>query len=311
MRTAEKSEKMTEIVLDVDEDPAHERTCPVRDAVLKAAFDEDDDVASTGALWLGCQLSRAMDERSKECLLLIATYGEEGIRKKRLAMWIFPQDEAFRFTPGADGNDIELLTEIFSRTSALRKMALFEGKNLPMNFIKAKVLDFQTGRPDDVADFWITRFLEAKLSITAAAGTKVLADGLKRASQADLSLVESEQVHNAALAIRTMPQTNWSLKEVADTFLSGKAAEVFLATAPNETARTSSFILDRPGLERGLNFRNFKLTRNVYVSAPIEEVGDDKVVRVERVDAVDGAGVGEKVVIDAEVLQDRLGSRHV
>jgi 37-kD nucleoid-associated bacterial protein len=307
---ARKSNKMTEVVLRVDEDPDHERTCPVRDAVLEVGF-ADESAAAVSAGWLAAQLSRAMDERSKDCLLLIAAYGEEGKKARRVAAWIFPQDEAFRFTAGKEGNDIELLTEIFSRTSALRKMAVFEGKKLTTNFITADVLDFQFGRADDVADFWITRFLEARLSITPAAGTKVLADALKRASEADISPEENEQVHNAALAIRTMPQTHWSLEEVANTFLSGSAREVFLAAAPNDIARTSSFKMDRPALERGLSFRNFKLTKNVYISAPIEEVGEDKIVRVERVDGAAEDGTGEKVRIDAEVLQDRLGSRHV
>ncbi|HEY2716678.1 MAG TPA: nucleoid-associated protein [Solirubrobacterales bacterium] len=310
LRVAQKSNKMTEVVLRVDEDPDRERTCPVRDAVLEVAFG-DESAAAAGADWLAAQLSRAMDERSKDCLLLIAAYGEDGKKTRRVAAWIFPQDEAFRFTAGKEGNDIELLTEIFSRTSALRKMAVFEGKRLATNFITADVLDFQFGRADDVADFWITQFLEARLSITSAAGTKVLADALKRASEADISPAENEQVHNAAIAIRTMPQSHWSLEEVANTFLSGNAREVFLAAAPNDIARTSSFKMDRPALERGLSFRNFKLTKNVYVSAPIEEVGEDKIVRVERAEGAADDGTGEKVHIDAEIVQDRLGSRHV
>lgn len=307
LRTAEKSNKMSEVVLRVDEDPDHDRTCPVRDAVLKVTFGDDED-PSAGAVWLACQLSRAMDQRSKECLLLVAAYEEEGKSKRRMAAWIFPQDEAFRFTSGEDGNDIELLTEIFSRTSAYRKMAVFEGRKLATSFISAQVLDFQFGRKDDVADFWIERFLEARLSITPAAGTKLLADALKRASDADISPTENEQVHNAALAIRTMPQTHWSLDEFADTFLAGKAREVFLATPPNATARISSFELDRPALERSLAYRNFKLPNNVWVSAPIEEVGDDKLVRLERADDAHD-GTGEKISIEAEVVQDRLGSR--
>jgi hypothetical protein len=128
LKAAEKSKKMSEVVLRVDEDPEHERTCPARDAVLKVTFDEDEEAAAAAA-WLASQLSHAMDQRSKECLLLIAAYWEDRKPKRRMAAWIFPQDEAFRFTPGEDGNDIELLTEVFSRTSAYRKMAVFEGKN--------------------------------------------------------------------------------------------------------------------------------------------------------------------------------------
>lgn len=309
LRTAERSGRMTEITLKVNEDPNAERTCPVRDAMLSVAFGDSDE-ATGGAGFLGRHLSKAMDERSPECLFLLAAYSEDGSDKRRVALWIFPQDEAFRFTPGENDNDIELLTEIFSRTSALRKMALFEGKNVATNFIQAKVLDYQTGRADDVAGFWIRRFLEAVLSITPAAGTKVLADALKRASDADLSPEENQQVHTAAMAIHTMPQTHWSLEEVANNFLSGKAKEVFLATAENDATRTSTFALDRPALHRGLSIRNFRLPGDVWVSAPLDQVGDGKLVQVEPSDDNKAeTGPGERIRVEAEVIQDRLGSR--
>jgi hypothetical protein len=311
LRAAEKSGRMTEVTLKVNTDPAAARTCHVRDAVLSVAF-ESGKKAAEAAKFLGCQLSKAMDERSPECLFLLAAYVEKGSKKRRVALWIFPQDEAFRFTPGQKDNDIELLTEIFSRTSALRKMALFEGKNLATSFLKAKVLDYQTGRADDVAGFWIRRFLEAGLSITPAAGTKVLADALKRASDADLTQQENQQVHAAALAIHTMPQTHWSLEEVANNFLAGKAREVFLATAENDATRTSTFELDRAALQRGLSYRNFRLPGDVWVSAPLDQVGDGGLVQVEPSDDADSeTGLGERLRLEAEVIQDRLGSRRV
>lgn len=141
LRGAEKSGRMTEVTLKVNTDPAADRTCPVRDAVLSVAF-ENGKKAADAAQFLGCQLSKAMDERSPECLFLLAAYVEKGSKKRQVALWIFPQDEAFRFTPGQKDNDIELLTEIFSRTSALRKMAQFEGKKLATSFLQAKVLDY-------------------------------------------------------------------------------------------------------------------------------------------------------------------------
>jgi hypothetical protein len=305
--TAEKSEKLTDVTLRLNEDPEADRTSPVRDAIMDLAFRKDVE-AEAAALSLASQLSRAMDERSLECLMLIAGYREDGKATRRVAAWIFPQDEAFRFSSGDDGNDLELLTEIFSRTSALRKMVVFEGKDLATHFLGARVLDFQTGRSDDVAGFWIERFLEARLSITAAAGTKVLADALKRAADADLNPAENQQVHSAALAIHTMPQTHWSLQEIADNFLSGKARDVFLSAAGNQATRTSTFELDRPALQRGLSYRNFQLPNNVWVSAPIGEVGEGKTVSVEEADA-DGAGPGEVLKIEANVVKDRLGSR--
>lgn len=312
LKTAESSGRMTQVVLNVDPDPDKGRTSPVRDATISLAFDEKK-AAGAAALSLAQHLSRAMDDRSPECLFLVAAYRDEGSAERRVASWIFPQDEAFRFSPGdgSDQTDIELLTDIFSRTSGLRKMALFSGKKIKSHFLTARVLDFQTGRSDDVAGFWVERFLDAQLAITPVAGTKVLADGLRRASEADLSIDEKRQVHAAALAIYTMPKNQWSLEEVADQFLSGRGKEIFLDVAENEETRTSVFDLDRPTLEKRLNVRNFRLPQGVWVSAPIQQVGDGKVVQIDEHRDENGNETIERLRVEADVIQDRLSSRRV
>ncbi len=308
LAVAAEGQNLTEIVLNVDPKPDGERTSLVRDAVKGLAFGGKAESRTSG-LELARQLSRAMDERSLECLLLIAVYVEKGQDERQVAAWIFPQDEAFRFSPEGDtGSDIELLTEIFSRTSGLRKMALFTGKNIKSHFLKGKVLDYQQGRRDDVSDFWIQRFLDAKLAITPAAGTKVLATALREASKApDLSLIERRQVHAAALALHTMPQGSVSLQGVADQFLSGTAKKVFLGTAENDETRASNFKLDHDAFDERLKVRNFHLPEDVWVSAPIDQVGDGKVVQLE--EEMDGDGAVERLRVDADVLEDRLASR--
>jgi hypothetical protein len=302
LKTAEQSGMMTQVTLDVDQTPGGGRGSLVRNSAINLAFGSAAK-AKAGGLELARQLSRAMDERSPECLFLLAAYREG--EKRRVALWIFPQDEAFRFSPGgAEGTDIELLTDIFSRTSGLRKMALFAGRNIDAHFLDAQVLDHQVGRADDVADFWVRRFLAAELMITPAQGTKVLADALKRASEAELTPEENKQVHTAALAVHTMRRDHWSLEQVADEFLGGKAKEAFLASVDNDEARTSVFRLDREALERGLNVRNFRLPEGVFVSAPITEVGEGKLVQI-----VEDGEDGERLRVEADVIQDRLGSR--
>lgn len=303
LRGAHQSGHMTRVTLEVDQSTDGARSSLVRSAAMAIAFGREPK-GRNGALELARQLSRAMDERSPECLFLLAAYRDGD--KRQVALWIFPQDEAFRFSPsGPAGTDIELLTDIFSRTSGLRKMALFEGRNIAAHFLDAQVLDLQVGRADDVANFWIRRFLEAQLTITPAAGTKVLADALKRTSEADLDQVENREVQTAALAVHTMQRDHWSIDQVAEEFLSGRAKEVFLESVDNDEARTSIFRLDRSALERGLSVRNFRLPDGVFVSAPITEVGEDKLVRI-----LDGDD-GERLRVEAEVIQDRLASRRV
>jgi hypothetical protein len=302
LKVAEDSGLMTQVTLDVDQRADGHRSSLVRNAVIDLAF-RRGAASERGALELARQLSRAMDYRSRDCLFLCAAYREG--EKRQVALWIFPQDEAFRFSVGgAQGPDIDLLTEIFSRTSALRKMALFEGREISTNFLDGRVLDFQVGRADDVADLWIRRFLEARTTITPAAGTKLLADALKKTSRADIPPEERKQVLTAAIAVNNMQRQSWSLEQVAHEFLAGKAKEIFLAAAENDEARSAVFRLDRPALARRLNTRTFQLPEDVLVSAPINEVGDDKVVEV--IDDTDG----ERIRIEAQIVEERLASRN-
>ncbi len=101
-----------------------------------------------------------------------------------------------------------------------------------------------------------------------------------------------------------MQRQSWSLEQVANEFLAGKAKEIFLASAETDEARSAVFRLDRSALSRRLNTRTFQLPEDVLVSAPINEVGDDKVVQV--IDDTDG----ERIRIEAEIVEERLASRN-
>lgn len=310
LKNAFDSNRLTQVTLNVDTEPEAGRSSPIRDAVRELALSPRSPQAAVGAAALAAQLSKAMDERSPDCLFLAAAYREDGSDDRQVALWIFPQDEAFRFSPTQ--HDIELLTDIFSRTSGLRKMALFRGQEGRTHFLNAQVLDYQTGRADDVARFWIERFLDAELAITPKAGTRLLADALKRASDADLTAAENRQVHAAAVALHSMPTAEWSLEQVANQFLSGKARESFLATADNDETRTSVFRIDHDTLSTGLAYRSFQLPNKVLVSAPIDEVGSpdqDKTVQLEEQPEGDDGAPAERLRIEADVIEDRLTGR--
>jgi hypothetical protein len=94
LRTAERSGRMTDITLKVNEDPNAERTCPVRGAMLSVAFGGSDE-ATEGARFLGRHLSKAMDERSPECLFLLAAYSEDGSDKRRVLYGFSPRTRRF------------------------------------------------------------------------------------------------------------------------------------------------------------------------------------------------------------------------
>lgn len=302
--------RMTTVDLRLDTAPGR-RTSDVRDGVMAFAFEFRNETAEQAALGLARRLSMSMDERSKPCLFLAAAYRESAsARRRRVALWIFPRDEAFRFHQMT----IELLNDIFSRSSRLRKLALFEGNQIRSHFTSARVLDFQAGGIDEVARFWIDRFLDAQLSISDEAGTRLLAQTISRVSETELTSDQREQLQAAAIAVRTMPRNRWSLEQFASQMLSGELRTSFLAEAPNDESRRSIFGFERQIFEDSLRTRIFRLDGGVTVYSPLEEVGNTVQVVHARgeVTAATAPGAnarGERLRVEGTVVSDRMSKR--
>jgi hypothetical protein len=157
------------------------RTNSTRDAVLSLAFDPSKQ-AQVAAEHLASALSTSMDSRSHPCLFIIAVLEEDN--RRAVTFWAFPRDEAFRFASRRGTHAIEILTDVFSRTSRLRKAALIEGRRLRNEFTTAKVLDFQAGKSTDVvANYWTALFLVCTLAIASDTGTRLLAGSRKPTRQ--------------------------------------------------------------------------------------------------------------------------------
>lgn len=302
--------RMTMVDLRLDT-ASERRSSDVRDGVMNFAFEPRHDTAEQTALGLARRLSMSMDDRSKPCLFLAAAYREAASApRRRVALWIFPRDEAFRFHEMT----IEFLNDIFSRSSRLRKLALFEGNQIRSHFTNARVLDFQAGGVDEVARFWIDRFLDAQLSISDEAGTRMLAQTISRVSEAELTAEQREQLQAAAIAVRTMPQTRWSLEQFATQMLSDDLRERFLSGAPNDESRRSVFGFERQVFEDSLRTRIFRLDGGVTVYSPLEEVGNT--VQVVPTRGGHGSSVaqgenarGERLRVEGTVVSDRMSKK--
>lgn len=168
----------TQVALRFD---THTRTSDIRDLILRYAFKGSRN-AEAAAAELANRLSDAMDLRSTPCLFVLAAMREA--QRRCVTLWTFPRDQAFQFRSGRGGPSIRVLTDVFSQTSKLRKAAYFEGRQLRTHFLNGKVLDFQASHASqDIANFWIMRFLQCELSMADDTGTRLLARTVKKATQ--------------------------------------------------------------------------------------------------------------------------------
>ncbi len=257
--------------IDFQVDPTT-RTHQTRDLVLAFAF-EEPAAARTAALSLARRLAGAMDQRSTPCLFVPAVFRDG--EKRAVYLWTFPRDEAFRLRRDPAGPAIEVLTDVFSQTSRLRKAARFQGRNLRSEFLSGRVLDFQTNNISRVvADFWIVRFLDSRFGIAGDAGTRFLARVVRKAYDDCELLEDKEALYTAVMAMRRSPQKRVSLRDFADRYLEGDARHSFIAAVPNPESLESVFEFSRDVFDATVQFRVFQLDTGVFVSSPLTQIGE-------------------------------------
>jgi hypothetical protein len=265
----------------------------VRQNVVAVGFGADAE-ARNSADWLAMRLSRAMDGRARPHLLVIFTESIEDA-VERVMMWAFPQEEAFRFDTGVRPR-IQLLENIFSRTSGLRKAAQFQGANQRADFLTGRLVDIQAGRSaTQVADYWLDGFLDCVLEMTPLVGTQLLADTFRRAFEAVETPEERSQLQVAALQIQQAPRATWTIAEVAEELLPQALAPTFLAASPAQHMNNARHELDRETFELSLATRVFELDSGVMVTAPLAAIGLSVITD------------GDQLRVAGTIVHERLG----
>lgn len=291
------SQAPVDFLVDGEED-LQKRRHVVRDAVMQFAFGASAQ-AKSAASSLAARLADSMDERSPATLLLLSGCREGA--KRRTTIWAFPQDQAFQFRPSKAGARIRLLDDIFSRSSRLRKAALFEGGQRRTDFWSGRVLDLQTtGGFGRGADYWIAAFLGCRLGLEGEAGTRLLVKYLRQTYDSADNQEIRDQLFGAMMAIRTSPKRTWSLKQFARNYLNVEAKKAFIAEVPEELAGMS-FAFDRKVFEDKLNFRIFRLQDDVYVSAPFGTIGSSVQV---------SEGKQRRLQCEGVVVDEKVRARH-
>jgi hypothetical protein len=247
---------------------SEDRSHLIRNFVIDLAFGSDTDAADA-AMGIAGHLSSCTDARSKDALLMIVV--ADLASECEVKFWTFPQDAVFRFDPGnggGEGPDVQML-DAFSRQSHLRKAAVFRGQNRRTDLLSCRVVDFQVNASARAAaDFWIERFLDARLSLGSVLGTKMLGKVLRETvAKADASDERLELV-GAAQAARQSTKEKWSIDSFASELLRGAARDHFLEHPAALRSGDSLFTLDREVFDKLINYRVYQLDTGVWVSAP-------------------------------------------
>lgn len=108
------------------------RTCEMRELLLALSFASSKE-AEGAAAEIASRLAHSMDNRSKPCLLVCSVRGEKLKDSRHATIWTFPKAQAFQLSTSSAR--VNLLDDVFSRSSSLRKAATFEGRNTRTQFL--------------------------------------------------------------------------------------------------------------------------------------------------------------------------------
>jgi hypothetical protein len=273
------------------------RTSDVRDGIMNFAFGQSAQ-ARAACLMLANRLGAAMDQRSSAALLLLVAFGKES-SKRQTVLWIFPNEEAFQFRRSGTEPSIEVLQDVFSQRSKLRKAAMFEGRNSRSDYLEGRILDLQAGsRKQDVAEFFIRTFLDSTLSVTSDIGSRILAETLRSVHEHLTDPHHREQLYASIIAVRNAPRSRISLETFADHYLAPELRGEFLDYAPNQETAAAVFEFSRQSFDDVLQFRVFELENGLYVYSPLGEIG--RGVRI-----ADG-----HLVCEGTIEKEKLRTRH-
>jgi hypothetical protein len=278
-----------------------DRAHPIRDVARTTAFATEP--VTSGIESLARRFADAMDNRSKPALLMASVHATSSTDHRRLLLWTFPKQEVFDLRLRDGKPQLDML-DAFNRESSLRKVALIEGGKERTAMLTARVLDFQASATERaVADLWIVKFLHARLQMSDAEGTQLVARSLRQAharlrDDADAK----DQINAAIIGLRASPGRRWSMESIASAYLAQTAAQAFLQAARQEE-RSAVFGLNVPQFDQLVQYRRFTLTNGVIVSAPFGEIGVDGPVQVS--EGAEGRVLQASGVIEDEQVRTR------
>jgi len=247
---------------------SEDRSHVIRNHAIAVAFGTDAE-ALDAAGRIAQHLSNCTDDRSKDALLMIVVAEDD--KETEVKLWTFPQDSVFQFelAVGQQAGPSVRTLEAFSRGSHLRKAAIFRGKNRRTDFLSCRVVDFQVNASARAAaDFWIERFLDARLSLGSVLGTKLLGKVLRETVAKAEDADERLELVGAAQAVRQSNREKWSIDSFARELLPEPARTRLLAHPAAQRNGDSMFALNRDVFDKLINFRVYQLDTGVWVSAP-------------------------------------------
>lgn len=288
------AERECDIDIVFNPSPSGKQTNPCRNLVIDYISNTNIDSGRALAKRLGSHT----DRRSGIGLLFLINGVESS--KHKLVISRFPTNRAILADENDGSLNVEFLERVFMKSQYSYKAVRYIDTISSSSHWTGRAVDRQNRtQSHDSSDYWISDFLCSSYKTTPAAGTKRLADLVKKAANNAPMDIKQEIIAAATLA----PGLNGksiSIDSFIDQFnLSQGASNFIKSSMKNPTLSKDNFLFDKGEFLRIATFRSLELNNGAVLTAPSDKFSD--IFHQEEVD-------GQKVRIstEGEIVDEKI-----
>jgi len=265
---------------------------------LICAYVNDPTLANGRAL--AQRLERNTDGRSGIGLLFLIC-GKEG-REHKIVISRFPTDNAIYVEEDPRKLTVEFLERVFMKNKASYKAAVYRDASLKGGFWNGRAVDKQLNNPiGDFSNYWILDFLASQLTVTAAAGTRRLANALRAAAQKS-DLAVKREIGAAATLAKGLGGRRLNIDEFISHFgLSDAARAAITGQLKAPRLAQERFSFDVAEFESVVAFKSVELSNGGMLTAP--SANFNEVFHFEQVEGTEG---DVRFVTQGRIVDERL-----
>jgi hypothetical protein len=219
------------------------------------------------------RLERNTDGRSGIGLLFLI-YGREG-RDHKIVISRFPTDNAIYVDEDPRKLTVEFLERVFMKNKVSYKAAVYRNASLKGGFWNGRAIDKQLNNPaGDFSNYWILEFLASQLTVTAAAGTRRLANALRAAvKKSDLNV--KQEIIAAATLVAGLAGQRLSIEDFGQRFgLSAEARAAISRELKAPRLAQERFNFDANEFQSVIAFKSIELSNGGTLTAPSSDFDD-------------------------------------
>lgn len=249
------------------------------------------------------RLEKHTDRRSGLGLLFLIA-GKEG-RDHKIVISRFPTDNAIYVEENPRTLTVEFLERVFMKNKASYKAVAYRNASLRAGFWTGRAIDKQLNSPaGELSNYWISDFLASEFTVTAAQGTRRLANALRNAAKKCDIEVKQEIIAAATLAGGLVGQ-RLSINDFGNQFHLSQTARAAIANELKTPQLGSErFQFDFAEFQTLAAFKSVELSNGGTLTAPSSDFDD--VFRKEFIDEEDRQ---VRFTTEGRVVNEKLRSK--